>query len=214
VRVVLAIAAVLAAGALTGCGGPPVDAARHVGAFDRLDVSGGVHVQVVQGDRPGVTVRGRRDVLDRVTTETLDGTLRVAIHDRGIVIGPDPLDKVRVRVTAPRLADVRVSGQGDIDLGEVHADALHFDVSGAGELRARGRVDTLDVQIHGAADGNFSALEAREARVVAHGASHLALDVTDRLDVEIHGAGQVTYTGNPVVTKRVSGAGEITPAQP
>jgi hypothetical protein len=212
VRRVLALTAVLASGALAGCGGPQVDEARHVGAFDRLDVSGGVHVQVTQGDRPGVTVRGREDVLDRVTTKTVGGRLRVAIHNRGIVIGPDPLDDVRVRVTAPRLADVRVSGHGDVDLGELHADALHFDVRGAGEVRARGSVDTLDVQVHGAADGDFEALEARDARVAIHGASHMALNVLDRLDVQIHGAGDVTYRGNPVVTKFISGAGEVTPA--
>jgi hypothetical protein len=214
VRRALALAAVLGAGALAGCGGPPVDQVRRVGAFDRLDISGGVRVQVVQGDRPGVTVHGRSDVLDRVTTRTVQRTLGVAIHDRGIVIGPDPLNDVRVLVTAPRLHDVRVSGGGDIDLGELHADALHFDVRGTGDLRARGRVDTLDVQVHGAADGDFSALQARDARVEIHGASDMRLDVVDRLDVEIHGAGDVTYSGNPVVTRRISGAGDITQTQP
>jgi hypothetical protein len=214
VRRALALTAALAAGVLAGCGGPAVDETRHVGSFDRIDVSGGVHVQVAQGDRSGVTVRGRRDVLGRVATKTVNGTLRIAIHDRGIVIGSDPLDDVRVRVIAPRLADVKVSGQGDIDLGELHADALHFAVSGTGDLRARGRVDTLDVQVHGAADGDFRALEARDARVEIRGASHLALNVIDRLDVEIHGAGEITYSGNPVVTKRISGAADVTRMQP
>jgi hypothetical protein len=214
VRRAAALAAALSAVVLAGCGGPRVVETRHVGAFDRLDVSGGVHVEVAQGDRSGVTVRGRRDVLDRVTTTTEDQTLRVAVHDRGIVIGPDPLNDVRVLVTAPRLDDVNVSGHGDIDLGELNADALHFDVSGAGDLRARGQVGTLDVQIHGAADADFRALEAREARVVIHGASDMALNVVDRLDVEIHGAGDVTYSGQPVVTKEISGAGDVTRVEP
>jgi hypothetical protein len=210
VRRALAAVAALATVVLAGCGGPPVTESRGVASFARLDVSGGLNVKVVQGGRPGVTVRGRDDVLDRVDTDSADGTLRVGVHDRGIVIGSDPLRAVRVTITAPRLDDVRVSGQADIDLGDVHADMLRFAVSGTGDLTARGQVDTLDVQVHGAADADLSRLEARTARVEIHGASGMRLDVIDRLDVEIHGAGDVSYTGDPEVTKQIEGAGDVT----
>jgi hypothetical protein len=210
VRGAIVAAAALAAVVLAGCGGPPVTQSRSVGSFDRLDVSGALDVTVVQGARTGVTVRGRKDVLGRVDTDVVDGTLHIGVHDRGIVIGSDPLDSVRVTVTAPRLGDVKVSGQADIDLGDVRADTLRFAVSGTGDLRARGRVDALDVQIHGAADANLGDLEARTARVEIHGAADIRLDVSDRLDVEIHGAGDVSYPGDPEVTKRINGAGDVT----
>jgi hypothetical protein len=205
----VAAASVVAAALACGCG-TPADQARHVAAFDRLVVADGVTVQVVRGDRPGVTVHGREDVLSRVVTESSGGRLRVAIRDRGIVIGPDPMHDVRVRVTAPRLRDVRVDGAGDIDLGDVAATALRFEISGTGDVRARGRADRLDAVVHGAADANLADLAVRDARVEIRGAASMTLNVSERLDVEIHGAGDVRYAGHPVVTRDVQGAGDVT----
>jgi hypothetical protein len=195
--------------ALAGCGGAPVDAVRDVPSFDGLDVAGGIHVQVVKGARPGVTVHGRKDVINRVETAVSGGRLRVSVHDRGIVIGADPMNDVRVRVTAPRLNDVRIEGSGDVDLGDVATRSLYFSIDGAGDVTARGQVDALTAIIHGAGDANFSQLATRRARVEIHGAAGVSLDVSERLDVEIQGAGDVRYTGRPRVTKTIAGAGGV-----
>ena len=206
----LAVLALLAA----GCGKPPVNERRDVARFDRLAVAGGVHVVVVRGARPAVTVHGREDVIDRVSTESSGGVLRVAAHDRGIVIGPDPMDDVRVRVTAPRLEDVSIQSSGDVDLGDVVTRSLHFAINGAGDVTARGRTTALTAVIHGAGDANFSRLQARRARVEIHGAASVSVDVSDRLDVEIRGAGGVRYTGRPRVTQDIRGAGAVTRVTP
>ena len=199
----------LAALALAACGGPPVESERDVARFDSLEVAGGVHVEVARGARPGVTVRGRKDVIDRVSTEVSDGVLRVSVHDRGIVIGHDPMNDVRVLVTAPRLVDVQIKGSGNVDLGDVATRSLHFTITGAGDVTARGRVRALTAIVHGAGDADFSELAARTARVEIHGAASVSLDVSERLHVEIHGAGDVRYRGRPVVTKDVRGAGDV-----
>jgi hypothetical protein len=205
----LALVAVLGALGPAGCGGAPVDQSRAVPAFDRLDVTGGIRVAVVRGARPAVTVHGRKDVINRVDTTVSGGRLRVAVHDRGIVIGSDPMDDVLVRVTAPRLGDVQIEGSGNVDLGDVTTRSLHFAIDGAGEVTARGQVDSLTAVIHGAGGADFSRLAARDARVEIHGAAGVQLDVTQRLDVEIQGAGDVRYTGHPRVTKTISGAGDV-----
>jgi hypothetical protein len=209
VRRLPVLAGLVAVLAVAGCGGPPVDDARSVAAFDRIAVGNGLRVAVVRGDRPGVTVRGRPDVIDRVRTESSGGRLRMWVHDRGIVIGPDPMDDVRVTVTAPRLDDVQIDGSGNVDLGDVRTRSLHFKIAGTGEVTARGRVRSLTAIVHGAGDADFRELHARDARVEIHGAAGVALDVSHSLDVEIHGAGDVTYTGNPEVTRDVRGAGDV-----
>jgi Putative auto-transporter adhesin, head GIN domain len=172
-------------------------------------VAGGVRVVVVRGDTPGVTVHGRPDVIDRVDTVSSGGRLQISVHDRGIVIGPDPMDDVRVLVTAPRLGDVQIEGSGDVDLGDVATRSLHFSIQGAGDVTARGTVDRLVAVVHGAGDANFSQLTARDARVEIHGAASISVDVSRRLHVEIQGAGEVRYTGRPRVTQDISGAGDV-----
>jgi hypothetical protein len=195
--------------ALAGCGGPPVDQARHVASFDRLSIGGGLKVEVVHGARPGVVVHGRRDVIDRVDTRAAGGVLRVGVHDRGIVIGADPMNDVRVRVAVPRLDAVRIDGSGDVDLGDVTARSLHLAITGTGGVTASGRVHALSAVVHGAGDADFSRLAADVADVQIQGASSMRVDVADRLDVLIQGAGEVRYTGNPTVTKTVQGAGDV-----
>lgn len=203
----LAAAVVLLA--VAGCGGPPVSDTRAVARFGVLEVHDGVRVDLIRGARPSVTVRGREDVIDRVDTKAAGGVLRVGVHDRGIVIGSDPMDDVRVRVTAPRLEDVRIDGSGDVDLGEVPARTLHLEINGTGDVSAEGAVTALTVAIHGAGDADFSALHARTARVEIRGAASVAVDVSKRLHVDIRGAGEVRYTGRPEVTREIQGAGDV-----
>lgn len=199
----------LAVLAVAGCGGPPVDDTRAVRPFDVLEVHDGVKVELVRGASRSVAVNGREDVIDRVDTVATRGVLRVGVHDRGIVIGSDPMDDVRVRVTAPRLDDVRIDGSGDVDLGDVTVRSLHLAINGTGDVAAQGRVVALTAVIKGAADADFSQLHAREAKVVIHGAASVALDVSRRLDVDIQGAGDVRYTGHPEVTREIRGAGDV-----
>jgi hypothetical protein len=199
----------VAAVALAGCGGPPVDEVRHVAGFDRLAIGGGITVEVVRGERPGVTVHGRRDVIDRVDTRSAGGTLRIGVHDRGIVIGSDPMDDVRVRVTTPRLTDVRLDGSADVDLGNVTAQSLHLTISGTGGVTASGRVHDLTAVVHGAGDADFSRLAATVADVRIQGAASIRVDVSERLNALIQGAGEVLYTGNPTVTESIQGAGDV-----
>jgi hypothetical protein len=211
---VIAAAGLATAVALSGCGPPPVTSTRDVTSFTRLGLSGGLHVSVVSGPTPGVRVHGRPDVIDRISTTSSGGRLQIAVHDRGIVIGPDPVNDVRVVVTAPRLGDVQIAGSGDVDLGDVTTQALHFSIQGAGHITARGSVKRLDAVVHGAGDADFSELAARDARVEIHGAASMALAVRRRLHVDIQGAGDVRYTGRPVVTKQIAGAGDVTRVTP
>ena len=208
-RRLVAIAAVPALAA-AGCGaGPPIDQARPVGhEVVSLEVGSGIDVRLVHG-RPGATVRAGRDVIDRVVTETRGNVLHVGIRDRGIVIGHDPLSDVGVQVAMPRLRDVRVDGSADVDLGDMHARSLRFQVRGTGDLRARGRVDRLVADIRGAADARLADLRARTARVVVAGAGDVDVNVRDRLAVVVRGAGDVTYRGDPEITRDVSGAGDV-----
>jgi hypothetical protein len=206
--VVLASVAVV----LAGCGGgPKVTEERDVGTWNGIEVDGGVNVDVVPGDSGKVVVTGGEEVIDRVRTQVTDGVLRVSIHDRGIVIGPDPFDDVRVQIPAGALDSIRVEGSGDLDLGRIETDDLTIAVEGAADIEASGTVDRLTATIQGAGDADLAELEARTARVVVQGAGDAELNVSEELDVTVQGAGDVSYRGNPSVRQRVEGSGEVRP---
>jgi hypothetical protein len=206
----LILAAVLLLG---GCGGgPKVTQTRDVAPYTGLQVNGGVDVDIVPGSAPQVVVTGGKDVIDRVKTVTQDGVLTVAIEDRGIVIGPDPFDDVKVEVPVAGLSDVQVQGSGDFELGRIDLDTLNVEIQGSADLRANGSVGDLTVAIEGSGDAHLADLAARTARVTIEGSGDVQLNVSDELDVKVEGAGDVTYRGNPQLRQQVEGSGEVRPA--
>jgi len=198
---------------VAGCGGgTPTTQTRSVGSFDRLDVNGDINVDVVPGDSGDVEVTAGEKVIDRVVTEASGGVLHVGIRDRGIVIGPDPFDNVRVQVSAASLDGIRVQGSSDLKLGRIDRDELSIEVNGSGDIEASGTVGNLIATIEGAGDAHLFDLQAKTATVTVQGAGDAELNVTDRLDVTVQGAGDIRYRGNPSIRQNVQGAGDIRPA--
>lgn len=158
----LALLAVLGLAA-AGCGGGPrVTETRQVAAFERIEVSDSLDVEVVPGSGTEVQVRAGEDVMDRVRTESAGGVLRLDLVDRGIVIGPDPLGDVRVQVDADTVRGLLIDGSGDVTLTGIDEDELRLEVEGAGEIAASGTVDRLTATIQGAGDATWSS--SRPAR--------------------------------------------------
>jgi hypothetical protein len=193
-----------------GCGGGDrITQTRSVAPFDRLEIGDDVDVDDVPGDNRQVRVYGGEDVLDRVETSSSGGVLRIDLRDRGIVIGPDPLDDVRVEVAASELNGVRIGGSGDVELGDLAVPELELEIEGAGEVDASGAADRLSATIRGAGDANLADFAVRTATVVVHGAGEAHVNVSERLDVTVRGAADVVYRGDPVVTQDIRGAGEV-----
>jgi hypothetical protein len=203
--------AALAGLGLAGCGaGPMVAQPRPVGEGVRsVRVSSGIDMRVHHGARPGVVVHAGREVIDRVVTQTDGDVLRIAVRDRGIVIGSDPLANVSADVSLPRLDDVLVDGSADVRLDRLRAHALTFRVRGTGSLFAQGRVGRLVTDIKGAADARLAQLRARSAHVSVEGAGGVDVAVSKRLSVHVRGAADITYRGDPVVTQDISGPGTV-----
>ena len=195
---------------VAGCGGGDrTTETRAVAPFERLEIADSVDVQVVPGDGREVRVYGGEDVLDRVETESSAGVLRIDVHDRGIVIGPDPLGDVRVQVAASALDAVEIAGSADVELGGLDLPQLELEIEGAGEVAASGTADRLAATIQGAGDAELSDLAVRTATVVVQGAGEAHLNVSERLDVKVQGAADVIYRGHPTVTEDIDGAGEV-----
>jgi hypothetical protein len=196
--------------AIAGCGGGPrVTETRQVAQFERIEVSDSIDVDIVPGSGTEVRVRAGKDVLDRVSTESSGGVLRLDIIDRGIVIGSDPLGDVRVDIAADSVRGLLIEGSGDVTISDIDEDELELEVEGAGEIDASGTVDRLTATINGAGDANLFDLAARIARVEVQGAGDADLNVSQELDVTVDGAGDVSYRGTPVVRSDVEGAGDI-----
>ncbi len=155
VRRALALLAALGAVALTGCdSGPPVSQTRDLGGFNRLEVSGDLSLDISLLNRPdpGVRITAGTKAIDRIKTEVVGDVLRVSTKSRGLTIGPDPLGDVSISLGVPALLALRVDESADVNLSGLSAKYFELRVDGSGDVKARGRVDDLEMEVDGSAD--------------------------------------------------------------
>jgi len=205
-------AAALAAAALAGCdNGPPVSQTREAGSFNRLEVSGDISLDVSLLNRPepGLRITAGVKAIDRIKTELVGDTLEVSTKSRGLTIGPDPLGDVSVSLGVPALLGLRVDGSADVVLSGLSAKAFELVVNGSGDVRARGRVDELELEVDGAASTNLRDLATQKATVRLDGSGDTELRVARTLELVLEGSGDVTYYGRPAVSSRLDGSGDV-----
>jgi hypothetical protein len=197
--------------ALGGCGGgPKVVESRTVGRFDHIEVDGPAKLVVEIGTPPAVTVRAGEDVIDRVHTDVTDGVLAVGVDHKGIAIGPDPAHDNEIHVTVASLEGLSVEGSGNASIVGLRAGTFEARVKGSGSIDADGRAGLLDLEVDGSGDADLDGLEVRNAIVNADGSGSAEVFVTGTLDVEVEGSADVAYRGEPRVTSRVEGSGDLT----
>jgi hypothetical protein len=206
------LVALAAAVALAGCdSGPPVSQTRDLGGFTRLEVSGDLSLDIRLFNRPdpGVRITAGTKSIDRVETEVVGDVLRVSTKSRGLTIGPDPLGDVQISLGVPALLALRVDGQADVMLSGLSAKSFELRVNGSGDVRARGRVDDLEMEVDGSAETDLSDLSTQDASVRIDGSGDSQLRVSRSLELIVEGSGDVTYRGRPSVSSRLEGSGNV-----
>lgn len=190
---------------------------RTVTAFTGVEFNGVGEVDVTAGQDQSVTLIANRKTLEQIVTEVEDGTLKIkweSNRDRHgwlwrFVMPEEERDKVTVKITAPRVTKVGVSGAAEVNARNIEGERVEFSVSGAAKIRANGKADRLTVSISGAGDADLDHLEVKDAIVSIAGVGKAQVYPRDTLNATIAGAGEIRYEGEPHVTSSISGAGSV-----
>lgn len=220
-RTLLAFIAVLALAAtgvaLTGCSGGSSSSGvqgsgtaatqtRTVARFSSLDLAGTNKVTVVVGGQQSVVVHADSNLIGRVTTSVVAGTL--IIDDTGSFTAISPMS---VEVSVPSLAALKLSGTGMISVSGIKAQRLTVTVSGTGALYASGTTTQLDVTLGGDGQAQLNNLVADNVHAVVSGSGLIQVNATASLDAAVPGEGTILYSGNPPqVTTSITGTGAVT----
>jgi Putative auto-transporter adhesin, head GIN domain len=228
---VAAVIAVLLLAAAAGCGvgdpGAPTSETRTVDGATAVDLRSSGTVTVTIGDEPELVITAGENVIDRLTSDVVDGVLVLGTSGPGFgTLGPVTYD-----LTIPTLEAVTVSGSGDVTVGRVATGSLALDISGSGEITAEtiaaesidavisgsgtiglaGKSARQDVEISGSGRHEAADLVSADVDVLVSGSGSADVTATDSLTVTVSGSGSVTYGGDPSVTSRISGSGSVTP---
>lgn len=230
---------VVAAVALTGCGGigpgrtpSGKTASKRLGAagVTRLDIGSAFDVHVTLGQPEGATVTYDDNLADLLDVGVHSGTLRIQLrHFTNIRNHPT----LRAQVTLRQLEEVRASGASAVNVAStLQRSGLHLSLSGGSRVTAHlgldqadattsggshleltGTASTLKVDSSGASDLELAALRLHDLDIQLSGASHADVQADRTIAAQLSGASQLTYHGSPRFTKReASGASTIQPA--
>ena len=197
------------------------------GEFDRIYFTGAATFNLSQGDIAALTLTGDESVLDAVTVDVADGVLYIDIDDEDI-----EREDLKVDVTVVALSEfvssgsialvghslhvddlvVEDRGAGTYVFDDLSADELLVASKGAGRFELDGAVRRQVVDLTGAGRYDAPGLHSETSEVHLKGAGRAEVWASQHLAVQIAGAGSVTYAGEPVVNKRVWGAGSVVEA--
>jgi len=186
---------------------------RSTAPFKSIDARGPVSLVVEVGKAHAIRVEGSQRFIDRVTTEVVNGELRLSFEDRnkGNV---NIKEEERVVVTLPELTSFRGEGAGLMVLNNVRGADFDVNYRGAGSLQMNGRVTRLRLNAEGVGEVEARDLVAQDADVTFRGIGDVSVHATNKLNASVQGLGNLTYYGKPrAVSKSVSGIGNVTAAK-
>ena len=187
------------------------DQVRNVTPFKTVDARGPVSVVIEVGKPLGLRIEGDARFIERVTTEIVNGELRLGYKEKNNV---NIKDGDRVIVSVPELTAFRGEGAGLVKLNNVRTDAFDVNYRGAGSLQMTGQVNRLQLNVEGVGEVVARDLVAQDANVSFRGIGEVSVHAKNRLNASVQGMGSLVYYGNPrSLSKSVAGIGNVTAAK-
>ena len=196
--------------------------------FSAVAVSGGINLNLSQGDEYRVEAVNPGGSPEVIVTTVENGTLTIR---RSRTTGWfDWFDNYSVNVTLPELSALQSSGGSEVRIdGAITGDRLSISASGGSDIVAALDVADLEVSISGGAEMTLSGtatsaairssggsdVNARElstvrAVVQSSGGAEIAVGVSEQLVAQASGGSDIVYSGDPTTEVAVSGGAEVT----
>lgn len=205
VSLIAAAAALVACSVTTGSGNV-VSESRNVSGFTKIDLTGAGEVTIDQNGTEALTIEADDNLMPKVTSEVVDGTLRLGERSNLISL----TKPVKYRVSVKDLTGLMISGSGTVTAAKITSSRLAVDINGSGRVTAGGTVENQDLMISGSGDYQAKDLQTKITTVKISGSGDAAVSVSDSLDIQMSGSGKLTYYGNPPqVTQQISGSGRV-----
>ncbi len=197
---------------------------REYPPFESIICDGVVNVILTQNGNHRVTVEADDNLLDLITTDVFQNSLRIST--RGSFTTNNPM---LVYIETDKIAQITSKGVGNLT-GEGHLHFSHLTLkhhsignvqlnlqgeklnatsTGVGNLTLSGAVETQKIDHRAVGNYKASNLRSKHCKVISNGIGNVYINTSDTLDVRQSGIGNVYYKGNPAVTQSVDGIGKL-----
>lgn len=214
--------------------GKRVTVTRDVGYFSKVDASGSVDIEFVQGKEQAMRIEGPKQLVDNIVVEKKGETLYVSYKSNSVVSFID--GDVTLYIYSPDLTEVNIKGSctfdvngkldtdnlkvsvvgsGEADFGSIVCDAINFEVRGSGDIGAK-RIDTKNAvaNVFGSGDLDFDFLKADNVQFAVSGSGDLdaMLSQVKTMQLNVVGSGDMDIKAQNcgVANCTSAGSGSIT----
>jgi len=253
VIMVASVVVLLTLGLLAGCVGGVVKGSGNLDTqefnfsdFARVEVGYAFEVEITQSSSYSVSITADDNLFDYILVSKQGTTLKIrlepALHyaftklqakitmpqlrgltlsgaTRGTVSGFSSTDNIDIEVSGASSLDLVDISAGDITFdisgasrvtGDITAGDADFDVSGASTVQLEGSASNIVVDASGASRVKLAAFPVSNADVTLSGASSGTVNLDGRLDADLSGASKLLYIGEFTMgTINTSGASTL-----
>ncbi|MHA8065450.1 head GIN domain-containing protein [Aquirufa sp. ROCK2-A2] len=204
-----------------------------VAGFHSLEIGHAFEIHVKKSNNYSLVAIGNSEDIDELKVDISGNTLEVEYKNTGSWLNwnwGNGKNKIILEISMPELhsayfsgatkvdivgfnneedCKISVSGASKINIVDINADKLTFDISGAAKVTVSGQAIKLNFEASGASKLDAFDLFVRDADLGLSGASSAMVKVQKSLKVEASGASKVIYRGRPNVSKDISGASKV-----
>jgi len=241
VLVALLVVALLTVGLLVGCAGPVVTGSANLvtktydfSDFNRVEVGSAFEVDIAQSGSYSVSVTADDNLFDYILVSKRGSTLKIrlktahyiATHtkaeitmpelrglelsgaSKGTISGFSSTENAEIEVSGASSVNLENISAGDVKFnisgaskvaGDLTSSDVDFDISGASTVELEGSAKDIDVNASGASYVKLADFTVRNAGVKLSGASNGTVNLDGRLDTDLSGASNLKYIGEPTM---------------
>jgi hypothetical protein len=214
---------------LTGSGNV-VTESRPVSGFNSVSLCCGMHLILTQGASESLEIEADDNLLPEIESRVTNGTLVVGFKNDFGGIRLFNTSPIRVKVSAPELVGVDISGGGQLEaagpiqtsqmaldfsggsrgvLDNLQADKLAVDLSGGSRIELSGISPDQTISLSGGSDYLAGNLQSQTTTLDMSGGGRATVWVTDTLNANLSGGATASYYGNPMINQELSGSSRL-----
>lgn len=196
-----------------------------MGEFNEVEIADKMEVEITYGKEHQIQISAGDHLLSNISTEVNNGVLKIDNRNTcNFVRGYKRM--IHVTITMPYLKRVVHKGVGPIVIKDLQQDSIFLRAENSGDIHLTGNFKEIKTSSHGNGDlyldGSTNSLmiysfgtnyaRAENMLVASYiyietysiGDAHLKLSGNAQLDYKISGKGNVYYSGEPVLIRRLN----------
>ena len=198
--------------------------------FNAIEAKDGFDVEIVRSDTYNVTIIADKELYNNLQVRHQDNVLKIYIDPPYTHI----ISHKTARIAMPVLQqiDLSMNSKGTISgfqlsedfianlalgsslSGDIEAENLICDIASGSNIKLIGNADEMTLNGSGGSTAEFSEFELTSAKITLTSGSKATVNVSESMEVDLSLGSNVTYIGDPAITRiEISGGSVMKPAE-